>query len=315
MTEARRIVEEIPKALDGERLDKVVSFVADVSRAAASRIVADGNVTVDGETTTSGKVRVSTGQSLIVVVEDAEGDDRPAPDPTVAVKVVHVDDDIVVIDKTADLVVHPAPGHRTGTLVNGLLALFPEMAAVGEAGRPGIVHRLDVGTSGLMVAARSERAYRALVDAIAARDVGRIYWALVWGHLESGSVVIDAPIGRSPRDPTRMAVRPTGKPARTGVSVLREHSHPSAISLVECRLDTGRTHQIRVHLAAIGHPVLGDATYGGARQALRCDRPMLHSRTLELVHPGTGRPMSWTADPPRDMADLLASLAATTDGG
>jgi 23S rRNA pseudouridine1911/1915/1917 synthase len=304
----RRIVEEIPPALDGERLDKVVAFVADVSRAEASRLVADGSVRVDDAIVTSGKMRIATGQVLALEVAESDVHDEPRADPTVPVTVVHVDDDIVVVDKSPDLVVHPAPGHRTGTLVNGLLALFPGMADVGEAGRPGIVHRLDAGTSGLMVVARTQPAYETLVGAIAAREVGRIYWALVWGHLESDSVVVDAPIGRSPRDPSRMAVRPNGKPARTGVSVIEEFTDPSELTLVECRLESGRTHQIRVHLAAIGHPVVGDALYGGGRRTLSCSRPMLHSRTLELNHPVTGIFHSWTVDPPADMARLLGSL-------
>lgn len=309
MTGPRRVVEEIPQALDGERLDKVVALVADVSRAVAAQLVTEGGVTVDDEVVRSGKVRVETGQVVAVMAEDTTAVAVPEPDPTVGVRVVFADDDIIVVDKTPDLVVHPAPGHATGTLVNGLLALFPEMAAVGEAARPGIVHRLDAGTSGLMVAARSQRAYEALVEAIALHEVGRVYWALVWGHLETLSVVVDAPIGRSPRDPSKMAVRPNGKPSRTAVEVLQRLETPAAVSVVECRLETGRTHQIRVHLAAIGHPVVGDAAYGGARAALACARPMLHSRRLELTHPRSGERLSWTADVPGDMAALLATLS------
>ena len=136
-----------------------------------------------------------------------------------------------------------------------------------------------------------------------------MYRALVWGHMESSSAVVDAPVGRSPRDPTKMAVRSDGKPARTAVSVITEYSAPAAISLVECTLETGRTHQIRVHLAAVGHPVLGDAAYGGARPAVACPRPMLHSRTLSLAHPVTGEEMSWTVEIPADMAEVIARLS------
>ena len=309
MTEPRRITEEIPTALAGERLDKVVAFIGGVSRAEAARMIADGEVIVDGAIATSGKIRLEAGQTVTIEIDDSTNGDLPGPDPGVPIEVVHVDDEIIVVNKASDVVVHPAPGHAAGTLVNGLLALHPELIDVGEPHRPGIVHRLDAGTSGLMVVARTSRAHLALTEAIAERRVGRIYRALVWGRLDKPSVVVDAPIGRSPRDPARMAVRPNGKPARTAVSVVSEFSSPAEITLVECRLESGRTHQIRVHLATIGHPVLGDATYGGARQALRCRRPMLHSQTLELDHPATGESMSWTVEPPADMAEVLAGLS------
>mgnify|MGYP002681918397 CR=1 FL=1 len=189
-----------------------------------------------------------------------------------------------------------------------LLARFPEIAGVGEPHRPGIVHRLDVGTSGLLAVARTQRAYHSLVDALAARDVGRVYRALVWGHLANPVGVVDAPIGRDHRDAMRMAVVVDGKPARTRYRVLREYRTPTESSALECRLETGRTHQIRVHLAAIGHPVVGDGAYGGIRTGITPPRPFLHAAALELVHPVTGEVLQFHSPLPADLADVEAAL-------
>ena len=301
--------ETIPAALDGERLDRIVALIADIPRSAASQLVEAGGATVDGRTETSGKVRLRTDQSVIVDLSFLPEKEPPRGDASVAVDVVHSDDDVIVVSKQAGLVVHPAPGHDEGTLVNGLLHLFPEIAAVGEEMRPGIVHRLDVGTSGLLVVARTQRAYSALVAALADHEVNRVYDALVWGHLEAGSTIVDAPIGRDPRDPTRMAVVREGKWARTKVEEERRFTSPAETSLVRCTLETGRTHQIRVHLAAIGHPVVGDATYGGARSGLVVGRPMLHARRLEFDHPGTGERLSFESEPPADMSAVVASCS------
>jgi len=213
-----------------------------------------------------------------------------------------------VIDKPAGLVVHPGAGHPDGTLVNGLLARFPEIAVVGEPHRPGIVHRLDVGTSGLMAVAHSQRAYHALVDALATRDVGRVYRALVWGIPANPIGVVDAPIGRDHRDPMRMAVVVDGKPARTRYRVITEYHEPAEIASLECRLETGRTHQIRVHLAAIGHPVVGDGTYGGIRNPVAAPRPFLHAAALELLHPVTRVAMTFQSPLPPDLGAVEAAL-------
>jgi 23S rRNA pseudouridine1911/1915/1917 synthase len=205
-------------------------------------------------------------------------------------------------------VVHPGAGHSSGTLVNGLLARYPDLAAVGDEYRPGVVHRLDRDTSGLLVVARSPRAYESLVEQLTSREVERMYIALVWGKLASPRGLIDAPIGRSEARRTRMAVRDTGKPARTSYEVQREFDTPTC-SLLECRLETGRTHQIRVHLAAIGHPVVGDATYGGSRQPLTLDRPFLHAAVLAFEHPTTGESMRFEEQLPEELASVLARLS------
>ena len=220
---------------------------------------------------------------------------------------VHADADVIVVDKPAGLVVHPGAGNEGGTLVNGLLHAFPELAAVGDPARPGIVHRLDRGTSGLLVVARTPAAYDALVGQLSRREVERRYAALVWGVPESGAGLVDAPVGRSPRDPTRMAVVAGGRDARTRYEVRTAFERPAS-ALLTCRLETGRTHQIRVHLAAIGHPVVGDATYGGARAALALDRPFLHAEQLAFDHPTTGARLSFASALPADLEAVLATL-------
>lgn len=295
-------------ALAGERLDRIVAIIADVSRADASSLVSSGGVSVDGAVSESGKVRLREGQLVAVDLGRIPVTRPPEPDPGVAFEVVYEDEHIVVVNKPAGLVVHPAPGHDSGTLVNGLLAAYPEMADVGESVRPGIVHRLDAGTTGLMVTARTAVAYEALVSMLSDHEVGREYLAIVRGHLDSPSMVIDAPIGRDPRDPLRMAVVPDGKWARTRVEREEEFDEPADASLVRCELETGRTHQIRVHLAAIGHPVVGDPVYGGARAVLTADRPMLHAARLTLTHPATGETMAWESPIPADMSALLVAL-------
>ena len=214
----------------------------------------------------------------------------------------------VVIDKPAGLVVHPGAGNNEGTLVNGLLARFPDIAEVGEAHRPGIVHRLDIGTSGMLVVARTEHAYHELVHALSQRDVGRVYRTLVWGCPSNPHGVIDAPIGRDHRDPMKMAVVVDGKTARTRYEVLDSYRAPAHVTELECRLETGRTHQIRVHLAAIGHPVVGDAAYGGVRSGVVSPRPFLHAARLEFEHPVTGEELAFESPMPADLLAVLADL-------
>lgn len=309
------IGETIPAALAGERLDRVVAIVTGASRADAALLVSAGGATVDGSVVTTGKVRLREGQHLEVDPSLLPVAELPAADPSIELTVVYLDDDLIVIDKPAGLVVHPGAGHQQGTLVNGLLARFPEIADVGESHRPGIVHRLDVGTSGLMVAARSERAYHALVAALATHRVERTYRTLVWGWPASPVGVIDAPIGRDRNDPLRMAVVVDGKPARTHYRVLRRFRDHGEVAEVRCRLETGRTHQIRVHLAAIGHPVVGDATYGGARVALATARPLLHAEALAFDHPIHGARLEFSSVLPADMEAVLVGLGPAEEDG
>jgi 23S rRNA pseudouridine1911/1915/1917 synthase len=302
------IHEEIPPALSGERLDRIVALVTEASRADAATLVAMGGVMVDGTVVTSGKQRLQLGQIIDVDESRLPTTALPVADASVQYTVVYEDEHVIVVDKPAGLVVHPGAGNPTGTLVNGLLSRYPELAEIGEPHRPGIVHRLDIGTSGLMVVAHSVRAYHSLVYALAQRDVARVYRTLVWGHLTNPHGVIDAPIGRDHRDPMRMAVVVDGKSARTRYEVLVEYGTPAEASSLECRLESGRTHQIRVHLAAIGHPVVGDGTYGGIRHGISTPRPFLHAAELEFVHPGNGEPMSFATPLPDDLAAVEAQL-------
>jgi 23S rRNA pseudouridine1911/1915/1917 synthase len=302
------IHEEIPPALEGERLDRIVALVTDASRSDAAALVAFGGVRVDGVVNTVGKLRLHLGQVIDVDETKLPTAELPAADASVMFSVVYEDEHVIVVDKPAGIVVHPGAGNPTGTLVNGLLATYPELVGIGETHRPGIVHRLDIGTSGLMVVARSVRAYHSLVYALAQRDVARVYRTLVWGHLANPHGVIDAPIGRDHRDPMRMAVVIDGKSARTRYEVLAEYLAPAQASGLECRLESGRTHQIRVHLAAIGHPVVGDGTYGGIRHGITTPRPFLHAAQLEFLHPTTNDPMLFTSPLPDDLAAVEAQL-------
>jgi 23S rRNA pseudouridine1911/1915/1917 synthase len=297
----------VPPALDGDRVDRAVAFATGWTRADVVTLIDAQLVLVDGKPVAKSH-KLHEGM-VIEVLGAPQPDAPPVGEPEVAVNVVFADDDVIVVAKPADLVVHPGAGHAGGTLVNGLLALYPEIAAVGDPMRPGIVHRLDRDTSGLLAVARSPRAYESLVEQLGARSVERHYVALVWGHFASPRGVIDAPIGRSEARRTRMAVRESGKPARTAYEVDRDFEKP-VCSLVDCRLETGRTHQIRVHLSAVGHPVVGDATYGGSRESIKLGRPFLHATTLGFDHPVTGERLSFTDPLPANLQVVLDRLDA-----
>src|SRR5437764_6362852 len=279
--------ETVPRALDGERVDRVVAFITGLPRAEVAELVASGHVRIDGTTVETRSRRVADGDVVEVDVP-APADDRPVADPSVDVPVVYDDDQVIVVDKPAGLVVHPGAGQREGTLVRGLLARYPGLGGVGDPNRPGIVHRLDKGTSGLMVVARTQEALADLTAQLKRRDVERRYLALVLGEVAEGRGVVDAPVGRSARQPTRMAVTARGRTARTRYEVLERYTDPVPATLLECRLETGRTHQVRVHLAAIGHPVVGDTRYGRG-DALAMKRPFLHAHELAFDHPDGSR--------------------------
>lgn len=297
----------VPPALDGDRVDRALSFLTGWPRAAVQELIDAGAVTVDGRVVAKSH-RLHEGSALEVLAEPSlEPDARPEPDPGVVIDVRFADDDVVVVAKPAGLVVHPGAGNARGTLVDGLLARFPGIENVGDPMRPGIVHRLDRDTSGLLVVARTARAYDALVAQLAQRSVERLYGALVWGRLSSRRGLIDAPIGRSGARRTRMAVRDAGKPARTEYKVVEEFAVPLT-SFLECKLETGRTHQIRVHLAAIGHPVVGDGTYGGSRDQIALSRPFLHAGTLGFDHPVTGERLRFEEPLPVELRAVLEHL-------
>ena len=310
------IREEVPAALDGQRLDRVLSMATGLARSQVHDLVVDGAVTVDGAVEERPGRRLSAGQ---VVVADLPGPVRGGPeaDPDVSISVVHEDEWLLVIDKAPGVVVHPGAGSAGRTLVNGLLARYPELAGVGQPDRPGIVHRLDKGTSGLLLVARTPAAYEELTAMLAAREVSRRYVALVEGLVASDRGVVDAPVGRSARQPTRMAVSAAGREARTSYTVVRRF--PAAgMSLLHCHLETGRTHQIRVHLTSIGHPVVGDRQYrrpprpgsAGPPAGTVAARPFLHAAELRLEHPAGTGPLVVHSPLPTDLTAALAVLEA-----
>ena len=299
----------VPEAMAGERVDRIVAMITGISRSEVAGLVDAREVLVDGVVVRSRSTRLAEGALVEVDVPDRAEAARLVAEPEVAVPIAYEDDDLLVIDKPAGLVVHPGAGQRTGTLVHGLLARYPEIVGVGvDPARPGIVHRLDKGTSGLLLVARTPAAYEALVAALAARSVHRRYRALAWGTFDAIHGLIDAPIGRSSREPTRQAIDERGKEARTRYEVLTTFAEPVAVTELACTLETGRTHQIRVHLRSIGHAVVGDNRYDGARQSLPMARPFLHAELLELAHPVTGEPMSFSSPLPADLAEVLGRL-------
>ena len=307
-------IDALPDALGDQRIDRIVAIVASVPRSRASQLIETGAVRLDGVTVNKGSQRGVTGSTLVIELD--RRDDRPQPDPGVEVDVVHADADVLVVDKPAGLVVHPGSGVIGSTLVNGLLARYPEIALVGDAQRPGIVHRLDRGTSGLLMVARTEPARIELGRQLAERTVERRYRTLVVGHVEAESGVIDAPLGRSPVDATRRAVVADGRPARTHYRVEARLAPigPRGVPTTQlfCELETGRTHQIRAHLVAIGHPVVGDAVYGGAMTGTALDglatRPFLHAEQLGFVHPRSGARLRFRSALPADLVAILAAL-------
>jgi 23S rRNA pseudouridine1911/1915/1917 synthase len=283
----------------GERLDVVVSRATSLSRSQSAKLVDAGGVKVGG-VVRARSYRVELGDYLEIDVPD------PAPPPAaeqIDVPVVYEDRWLLVVAKPAGLVVHPAPGHPSGTLVNALLARAGRLPGPGD--RPGIVHRLDAGTSGLMIVAKDDDAFARLREMMAAREVSRTYLALVEGA-PSAAGEIDAPVGRSPRHRKKMAVVAGGKEARTSyrrVETLRD------TALLEVRPLTGRTHQIRVHLAAAGYPVVGDVVYGHDRKlaaSLGLDRPFLHAWALAFAHPVTGEALALEEPLPEDLDRALA---------
>ncbi|MEQ8857701.1 MAG: RluA family pseudouridine synthase [Pseudomonadales bacterium] len=319
MPTMRRVSREdtVPAALGGERVDRVAAeLFGEYSRALLSRWIQEGALTVDGAAVKP-KLRLVGGETLRLDAEIVPREDWSAADE-VAFRVVHEDAALLVIDKPAGLVVHPGAGNPRGTLVNGLLNRFPELAHLARAG---IVHRLDKDTSGLLVVARTLESQHALGKMMARREVSRRYLAVVEGILDAATT-LDQPIGRDPLRRTRQAVRDDGRPALTRVRPLQRFR---AHTLVEAELGTGRTHQIRVHLAAAGHPLVGDARYG-ARMRLPAQadpetvarlrgfqRQALHAWKLRLRHPDSGRELRLRADAPADLAALIGSLTADFD--
>ena len=294
---------EVPSALHGQRLDKaVVAMATEFSRSHLQGLIEGGHVRVDGVVQPSASRKVQAGQRIEVeLMPTAES--RAFRPEALPLDVVHEDAHLLVLNKRAGMVVHPAAGNWTGTLLNALLF---HQAGAASLPRAGIVHRLDKDTSGLMLVGKTLPAVTALSRAIAARDVHRQYLAMVHGRVDPARFSVDAPIGRDPQSRVRMAVVDSGRPARTDVERV---AHTGGFSAVRCTLHTGRTHQIRVHLAARGHPLIADAVYGGA-QALGMQRQALHATRLAFAHPILGQAMAFEAAPPSDFDAAWRELTA-----
>ncbi len=305
----------------GTRLDRLLAERSGRSRSKIKDLIEAGHLTIDGRPAREPAAAARAATTLVLMAPPPVSAE-PLPE-AIPLTILYEDGDLIVLDKPAGLVVHPAPGNFTGTLVNALLHHCGDtLPGIGGQRRPGIVHRLDKDTSGVMVVAKTEAALATLSAAFAARDVERAYLALVWGLPNPANGEIEGAIGRDPRDRKRMAVTRGGKPALTRYRLLDQHG--GAVSLLECRLATGRTHQIRVHLAARGHPVVGNSVYlrripALARgleapvraQLLDFPRQALHARTLGFTHPRTGETLRFDTPPPPDMAALLRTLELT----
>jgi 23S rRNA pseudouridine1911/1915/1917 synthase len=300
----------------GPRLDQYLAQKTGLSRARLQKLLKSGRVTVNGRPAAASH-RVRGSEALRVIL--------PPPEPShlipeaLPLDIVHEDGDLIVVNKPPGLVVHPAPGHRGGTLLNALLAHCPELKEMGEVSRPGLVHRLDKDTSGLLAAAKTELAHQELVRQFQGREVRKTYLALVWGRLPQQEGRIEGVVGRHPTQRQKMSVHARrGKEAVTRWRVVREF--PGPLTLVELTPKTGRTHQLRVQMASLGHPVLGDATYGGGVSRLKSAPPklaglrplvrrqMLHAWRLGFTHPRSGEALDWEAPLPEDFQDILEFL-------
>jgi 23S rRNA pseudouridine1911/1915/1917 synthase len=304
----------IPDAAHGQRIDKALAeIVADLSRERIKALMAAGHVAGDAGPVSDTSRKVAAGQSYTITVPAAVPLDNVAQD--IPLVVAYEDDDLIVVDKPAGLVVHPAAGNLDGTLVNALLHhCAGQLSGIGGVARPGIVHRIDKDTSGLLVVAKRDVAHEGLAKQFKDHSIDRRYLAIAAGRVSTSAGTIDAPLARSPNDRKKMAIvhSPTAKHAVTHFRKLRQLRDAS---LVECRLETGRTHQVRVHMASIGHPLLGDPVYAGRRPALKAQletlnfrRQALHAAHLGFIHPVTKNALAFDSDLPADMQELLDHL-------
>ena len=289
------------------RLDLFVATSLDISRTAAATLIATGRVLVEGRPERA-SYRPASGERVVIDIPAPVS--RPVVAEEIPLAVAYEDEDVLVVDKPAGMVVHPAPGNWSGTLVNALKGRGGDLSALGGEDREGIVHRLDKETSGLLLVAKTDRAHRVLGAAMARREIVRRYAALSWGHLDGDRITVDKPIARDPRDRKRMAIVSTGRAARTDFVRLARFD---AVDLLRAHLHTGRTHQIRVHLASVGHPVVGDDTYGGGggRRLITMPpkRHFLHAAWLRFRHPATGAPVELRSALPPELVTALASAA------
>lgn len=291
--------------VSGERLDVFLTKKQpELSRSHVQKLVADGRALVNG-TVRKANFKLREGDEVSLVVPEPEAVEIKAED--IPLDVLYEDEDIIVVNKARGMVVHPASGVNSGTLVNALLFHCQDLSGINGEIRPGIVHRLDKDTSGVMVCAKNDKAHIDLAEQIRTKSAHRIYWAIVHGNIKEEAGIIKGDIGRHPTDRKKMAiVRENGKPAVTHFKVLERFGD---YTLIECRLETGRTHQIRVHMTSIGHPLVNDPKYGPKKQSpFAIEGQALHSLSLVLRHPSTGEEMTFTAPVPEDMNRILTGL-------
>lgn len=305
--ESRTLI--VPEGVAGERIDSALTRVLGLSRTAIVRLIEDGDISSDGRALTKSE-RVTAGQMLEVLMPEQINQDPIPLTPLEGLSIIYNDDEIVVVDKPIGCAAHPAPGWTGPTVIGALIAAGYTISTSGPAERAGIVHRLDAGTSGLMIVAKTDRAYLALKEMFRTHDIEKTYHALVQGHMDPSEGTIDAPIDRHPTQDHRFAVVADGKESITHYEVIEYYR---SVSMVKVELETGRTHQIRVHFSALGHPLVGDTTYGAdpvLGKSLAMRRPWLHALELRFAHPVSGEAMVLRAEYP---ADLQASLALLSD--
>ena len=291
----------IEASVAGQRLDKAVAELTYLSRSLANEQIKDGRILVNGQAKKA-KYAVKEGDIIYYELPEPEVVEYVAED--IPLEIVYQDEDVAVVNKPQGMVVHPSAGHTSGTLVNALMYHIQDLSGINGVLRPGIVHRIDKDTSGLLMIAKNDQAHVALADELKDKKSLRKYWAIVHGNLPNDRGVIEAPIGRSEKDRKKQAVTAKGKPALTRFQVLERFSD---YTLVELQLETGRTHQIRVHMAYIGHPVAGDEVYG-PRKTLKGHGQFLHARTLGFTHPRTGEVLEFTAEAPAIFQETLEKL-------
>jgi 23S rRNA pseudouridine1911/1915/1917 synthase len=298
----------VPEGLDGERVDAGLARLLGLSRTKAAEVAAAGGVTQDGRTLGKSDRLMAGGWLEVALPEERPADVDVVAEPVPGMVVVYDDDDLVVVDKPVGVAAHPSPGWTGPTVVGGLAAAGYRISTSGAAERQGVVHRLDAGTSGLMVVAKSERAYTLLKRAFKERTVDKIYWTVVQGHPDPLEGTVDAPIDRHPQHDYRWAVVAGGRPSITHYATLEAFPHAS---LLEIHLETGRTHQIRVHMSALRHPCVGDVTYGAdptLSARLGLTRQWLHAKRLAFDHPSTGERVEFSSELPADLAHALDVL-------
>jgi 23S rRNA pseudouridine1911/1915/1917 synthase len=298
----------VPEGVAGERIDSALTRVLGLSRTSVVKLLEDGDITTNGKVMPKSE-RVLAGQVIEVLMPAPINSDSIPLTPLEGLSIIYDDEDLVVIDKPVGCAAHPSPGWTGPTVVGALMAAGYSVSTSGPAERQGIVHRLDVGTSGLMIVAKSDQAFHALKDAFRNRTVSKIYHALVQGHMDPSTGTIDAPIDRHPKEDHRFAVVATGKESITHYEVMEFYR---AVSMVKIELETGRTHQIRVHFSALHHPLVGDTTYGAdpvLGKSLGMSRPWLHAAELSFSHPVTQAKLNFKAPYPSDLTGSLALLS------